>query len=618
MPFPSTITTITVFGQYVKADGGPASGEVRFTPSISAATSGAIMPVLAYSTQLGPSGSFSVDLAATDDPDWIASGFTYLVTEHITGATQRSYNITVPAATPMPAGLDLATVVPVASVVPVATYVLTSDSRLTDARAPTPHKSTHATGGSDVLAKADIGLGNVDNTSDTSKPISTATQTALDGKLSLTGGTLSGALNTDTLTANNLVTIVRAATSNNILLGRITTDTVARIGVFASGSVEWGPGGATPRDVSLSRAATAQLRVTPTDNASASTSVGGAFNITNTANTGAGLVVFSSQAAPVGHLAVFRTNSATWNQSGIFVDYVGTQHGVNITHAGTGANSSAMNILSTNTANTAVKVTHTGQADGSDSAASCLSLDIRTAGTASQGIFVTATDGPTTGSLITLRNNARDDFVVKGTGRVGIGVPSGGAVGAAVDIRQNDDATVGLRVRGFSGASSDLLTLEDSTSVVKFRVAKDGAAFVNGADLTIQGVGKAYRLRRGGNDMDFEGTGSKMFLSVWSGTNFDGTQRQYMVMEAAFQVLQLLGRVDFRDIADGSVIHQIDASTGVASLGKKNGLANIQFCGAKATAGAPTTGAWNTGDVVLDSAGVWHRCTAGGTPGTWT
>lgn len=30
--------------------------------------------------------------------------------------------------------------------------------------------------------KTDIGLGNVDNTSDTNKPISTATQTALDGK----------------------------------------------------------------------------------------------------------------------------------------------------------------------------------------------------------------------------------------------------------------------------------------------------------------------------------------------------------------------------------------------------------------------------------------------------
>jgi hypothetical protein len=36
--------------------------------------------------------------------------------------------------------------------------------------------------GAVTLAKADVGLGNVDNTSDAAKPISTATQTALDGK----------------------------------------------------------------------------------------------------------------------------------------------------------------------------------------------------------------------------------------------------------------------------------------------------------------------------------------------------------------------------------------------------------------------------------------------------
>lgn len=36
--------------------------------------------------------------------------------------------------------------------------------------------------GSVILVKGDVGLGNVDNTSDLSKPISTATQTALDGK----------------------------------------------------------------------------------------------------------------------------------------------------------------------------------------------------------------------------------------------------------------------------------------------------------------------------------------------------------------------------------------------------------------------------------------------------
>lgn len=40
--------------------------------------------------------------------------------------------------------------------------------------------------GAVTLAKADVGLSNVDNTSDASKPISTATQTALDGKAAST------------------------------------------------------------------------------------------------------------------------------------------------------------------------------------------------------------------------------------------------------------------------------------------------------------------------------------------------------------------------------------------------------------------------------------------------
>ena len=45
-----------------------------------------------------------------------------------------------------------------------------------------------------------IGLFNVDNTSDLNKPISTATQTSLDSKLNLTGGTLTGGLTGTTAT----------------------------------------------------------------------------------------------------------------------------------------------------------------------------------------------------------------------------------------------------------------------------------------------------------------------------------------------------------------------------------------------------------------------------------
>lgn len=49
------------------------------------------------------------------------------------------------------------------------------------------------------ITKAMVGLGNVDNTSDANKPVSTAQQTALNAKLNLTGGTVTGGL---TLSSN--------------------------------------------------------------------------------------------------------------------------------------------------------------------------------------------------------------------------------------------------------------------------------------------------------------------------------------------------------------------------------------------------------------------------------
>ncbi|MBM0237746.1 hypothetical protein JNW88_12265 [Micromonospora sp. ATA32] len=57
---------------------------------------------------------------------------------------------------------------------------------------------------------------------------------------------------------------------------------------------------------------------------------------------------------------------------------------------------------------------------------------------------------------------------------------------------------------------------------------------------------------------------------------------------------------------------------GVRAGGNYNSLTAVNFRGQRATTGAPTTGTWVTGDVVLDSAGAVYLCTAGGTPGTWS
>ena len=75
------------------------------------------------------------------------------------------------------------------------TFIITGDtpsniSSWTALDVPTaPVSSVNGQTGNVVLGKTDIGLGNVDNTSDTNKPVSSAQQTALDAKVPYSGAT---------------------------------------------------------------------------------------------------------------------------------------------------------------------------------------------------------------------------------------------------------------------------------------------------------------------------------------------------------------------------------------------------------------------------------------------
>jgi hypothetical protein len=118
-----------------------------------------------------------------------------------------------------------------------------------------------------------------------------------------------------------------------------------------------------------------------------------------------------------------------------------------------------------------LKVTHTKPA-GADANASAIAADLVGAGTAAQGIALITTD-PTSGNLLLLRNNGRDDLVVKGTGRVGVGVAVGATPSGMLDVRPYDASTRGLFIRGFTGGAS-LVELRDSADVAQFDVTNAG------------------------------------------------------------------------------------------------------------------------------------------------
>lgn len=62
----------------------------------------------------------------------------------------------------------------------------TSSTAYRGDRGKTAYDHSQATGNPHSTSKSDVGLGNVDNTSDANKPVSTATQTALNGKPNIT------------------------------------------------------------------------------------------------------------------------------------------------------------------------------------------------------------------------------------------------------------------------------------------------------------------------------------------------------------------------------------------------------------------------------------------------
>lgn len=225
-------TIITVTGTLLAIDGTPAKGHVTFQSPVSAldsATDTVAIPSYKVAT-LSVSGTFSITLPASNDPLWTPVGWSYVVTVRADDA-RYSFQTVIPYDAP---GGEIAFSELLPSVDGgsslYAAYSHThagagggsvtwneitgkpttfppsahthDDRYFTESEVTTLLSGKEAAGtaaslisgidypvdsvagktGTVTLTKSDVGLSNVDNTSDANKPVSIATQTALNGK----------------------------------------------------------------------------------------------------------------------------------------------------------------------------------------------------------------------------------------------------------------------------------------------------------------------------------------------------------------------------------------------------------------------------------------------------
>lgn len=158
---------------------------------------------------------------------------------------------------------------------------------------------------------------------------------------------------------------------------------------------------------------------------------------------------------------------------------------------------------------------------------------------------------------------------------------------ATITVVNNLNNTI-VTLNGFmDDIFARLAAIEQGTAFLA-GVHSTGDVTVHGADLSVLGSGKAYRFRRGGGGLDYEGAGADLLFSMWQNADFTGTQRSYDRYSSGELTAQHAGRREFVDALYGTVRHVLDGTANVAGFfgATPVGRQNVSGSWADGTAGA--------------------------------
>lgn len=225
MPFPADLTLVTVTMKFDLPPVGGASGTVSFNCRypLQGAISNSIVPPFGLSVDLDASGAATIQLPATNDPEWTPIDWTYEVTARV-GSIGVFGTLQLDYATPT---VDLADRLQInGAAIQGVTYATLPQVIDLLAQGGSGVVSVNGESGVVTLDKTDIGLPNVDNTSDIAKPVSTAQAAAI--ALMIDAAELASALASYATTA---ALALKANLASPTFTGTVSGITAAMVGL---------------------------------------------------------------------------------------------------------------------------------------------------------------------------------------------------------------------------------------------------------------------------------------------------------------------------------------------------------------------------------------------------